>query len=434
MTTDPELDAPPAPGPDPPAPPPDGAPAPAASHTPTSPPLQVAPVVVPRWLQLVLLPLAVLALYVVAKAAGVVLLVFLVAAVIALVLNPLVRLVERLGLPHGLSVAATYLSLFVAVGGGIVLLITPVATQIQNFQHDVPHLVDQANARLADLQSYLDDHNINVEVKKQGQTALQTLQRAVLKRSGDIVSFTRDLLKQIVTGAFALVLILVISIYMLLYAGDIGRLTRRAMPPGDGTPEDDFPLRVQKAVFSYVRAQLLFSVIMGTTAGVCLWIFGVVGIFPDGRTYAVFFGVAFGFLELIPSVGPVLGPIPPVLVALFQDPLTAVWVALLFLALQQLEGHVVAPQVFGKSLRINPLFVIFALLFWAEAYGVIGALIALPIAAVLRETMVYLRRHLVFEPWGTQGAGPGAGALPSAPSPPPLPDAEPTDSGREAHH
>jgi predicted PurR-regulated permease PerM len=434
MTPEPELDAPPAPGADPAGPPPDEAPAQAAPHAPTTPTLQVAPVVVPRWLQLVLLPLAVLALYVVAKAAGVVLLVFLVAAVIALVLNPLVRLVERVGLPHGLSVAATYVSLFVAVGGVIVLLINPVANQIQNFQHDVPHFVDQANARLADLQTYLDDHNINVEVKKQGQTALQTLQRAVLKRSGDIVSFTRDLLKQIVTGAFALVLILVISIYMLLYAGDIGRLTRRAMPPGDGTPEDDFPLRVQKAVFSYVRAQLLFSVIMGTTAGIALWIFGAVGIFPDGRTYAVFFGVFFGFMELIPYVGPVLGAIPPVLVALFADPLTAVWVALLFLALQQLEGHVVAPQVFGKSLRINPLLVIFALLFGAEAYGVIGALIALPIAAVLRETMVYLRRHLVFEPWGTQGAGAGAGALPSAPSPPPLPDGDPTDSERQPHH
>jgi predicted PurR-regulated permease PerM len=422
MTSEPEQDA--APGPE----------APAAEPEPA---MHVAPVVVPRWVQLVLLPLTVLALYVVAKAAGVVLLVFLIAAVTALVLSPLVRLVERIGVPHGLSVGLTYVTLFVALAGVIVLLINPVANQIQNFQHDVPHLVDQANARLADLQSYLDDHNINIEVKKQGQTALQTLQKSVLKRSGAIVNFTRDLLQQIVTGAFALVLILVISIYMLLYAGDIGRLTRRAMPPGDGTPEDDFPLRVQKAVSSYVRAQLLFSVIMGVTAGVALWIFGTVGIFPDGRTYAVFFGVAFGFLELIPYVGPVLGAVPPVLVALFQDPLTAVWVVLLFVFIQQLEGHVVAPQVFGNALRINPLFVIFALLFGAEAYGLIGALIALPIAAVLRETVDYLRRHLVFESWGTPGAtaGAGAGALPPpAPPPPPLPEAEPTDSEHQTHH
>ena len=91
-------------------------------------------------------------------------------------------------------------------------------------------------------------------------------------------------------------------------------------------------------------------------------------------------------MELIPFVGPVLGALPPVLVALFQDPLTALWVALLFVAIQQIEGHVVAPQIFGHALRINPLLVIFALLFGGELYGIIGALVALPVAAILRET------------------------------------------------
>jgi len=158
---------------------------------------------------------------------------------------------------------------------------------------------------------------------------------------------------------------------------------------------------VQRAVFGYVRGQLLFSLIMGTSAGGALWLFGVLGIFPDGRTYAFAFGLFFGLMELIPYVGPLLGALPPIIVALVQDPLTAVWVALLFLALQQLEGHVVAPNVFGRSLRLNPLLVILALLLGGEIYGFVGALVALPIAAVLRETFVYLRRHLVFEPWAT---------------------------------
>src|SRR3989440_11376177 len=94
-----------------------------------------------------------------------------------------------------------------------------------------------------------------------------------------------------------------------------------------------------------------------------------------------------------------MGAIPPILLALFNHPLPAVWVALLFLLMQQLEGHVVAPQMFGHSLRINPLLVIFALLIGGELYGILGAFIALPLAAVARETVVYLRRHLVLEPW-----------------------------------
>ena len=173
------------------------------------------------------------------------------------------------------------------------------------------------------------------------------------------------------------------------------------MPPGDGTREDDYPSRVVRAVAGYVRGQLLFSFVMGAGAGIGLWIFGVLGIFPDGKTYALAFGVWFGLMELVPYVGPFLGAVPPLLVALFQDPITAVWVALLFIGLQQIEGHIASPLIFGHALRINPLLVIFALLFGAELFGIVGALVALPVAAVVRETVVYLRQHLVLEPWGT---------------------------------
>src|SRR4029077_19108791 len=170
----------------------------------------------------------------------------------------------------------------------------------------------------------------------------------------------------------------------------IGALVRRMLPPNDGTPGDDYPLQVQRAVATYVRGQLTFSVVMGTTAGVALWIYGLTGVFHSGGTYAFAFGTFFGVMELVPFVGPVLGAIPPIAVALFQNPLTAVWVVLLFIAIQQLEGHVVAPQIFGHVLRINPLLVIIALLLGDSIYGIVGALMALPVAAVIRETVVYI--------------------------------------------
>jgi predicted PurR-regulated permease PerM len=357
------------------------------------------PVVVPRGVQLVLLGIGLLAIWAVANAAGDVLLVFTIAAVIALILNPLVKFLERGGLPHGLAVFTVYIGLLAILVGIGALLANPIAHQVESFQRDVPQLVKDANGTLDDVQRWLDDRGIDVQVKNQGQTALETLESKVVRGSGDLVSFTRDLLAQVVQTGFALILILVLSIYMLIYAESIGNLVRKVMPAGDGTPEDDFPLRAQKAVSGYVRGQLLFSVIMGATAALALWIFGVVGIFPDGKRYALAFGAFFGVMELIPYVGPILGALPPILVALLNDPLTAVWLALLFLAIQQLEGHVVAPQVFGHSLRINPLLIIFALLFGAQVYGIVGAFVALPVAAVVRETVVYLRRHMVFEPW-----------------------------------
>ena len=377
------------------------------------PPAVPAAVVVPRWVQLVTLPILLLGVWALARAAGVVLLVFIVAGVIALILNPIVTIVQRGRLPRGLAVAVVYIGFFVTVSLLGYVLSGPIADQVRAFQRDVPDFIDDANASLADLQETLDEAGIDVEIQRQGETALGTLQDQVLEGSGEIVSFTGDLLREVIEVSIQLVLVLVLSIYMLLYGPRIGTLVRSVMPPGDGTPEDDYPTRVQKAVSGYVRGQILFSTIMGASAGLALWVYGQIGIFEQGKEYALAFGVFFGLMELVPFVGPVLGALPPVLVALFDDPLTAVWVSLLFLALQQLEGHVVAPQVFSYTLRINPLLVIFALLFGAEVYGLVGALVALPIAATLKETVLYLRRHLVLEPWGH-----GQFALASGPGPP----------------
>jgi predicted PurR-regulated permease PerM len=387
--------------------PPEGDPPPEDS-APPAPPV-VAPVVVPRWVQLVLLPIALLGLWALARAAGTVLLILIAASTVALILNPLVRRIERSRLPRGLAIALVYLGILAVLIGIGVLLSDPISTQVGRLQRDVPHLVNSANKDLANVQHWLDRRGIRVHIQQQGQTALQTLQKDVLKSSGSILSFSRDLLSQVVTVSFDLVLILVLSIYLLVYGRQIGELVRRIMPPGDGTPEDDFPLLVQQAVFGYVRGQLLFSLIMGTSAAVALWILGVVGIFPAGQQYAVFFGAFYGLMEFIPYIGPIIGPLPAVLVALFNDPVSALWVVLLFVALQQLEGHFVAPQVFRISLRINPILIILGLLIGYQLYGIAGALLALPVAAVLRQTVMYLRRHLVLEPWAV--ASPASGLL-----------------------
>ena len=139
---------------------------------------------------------------------------------------------------------------------------------------------------------------------------------------------------------------------------------------------------------------------MGASAAVALTVFGLVGIFPDGERYAVFLGAFYGLMEFIPYIGPIIGPVPAVLLALFTNPISAVWVIILFIALQQLEGHVVAPQVFRISLRINPILIILALLIGYQLYGIAGSLVALPVIAVIRQTVLYLRRHLVLRAVG----------------------------------
>jgi predicted PurR-regulated permease PerM len=363
-------------------------------------------VVVPRWVQLVLLPISLLALWVLARAAGKVLLIFVVAAVIALILNPPVAFLQRrTRLPRGLAVLCVYLAFFLTLAGVGFLLANPIANQVRTFTHNLPHIVDEANSQIASFQAYLKKHGVHAKLVSQGKTALQTLEDKVSKSAGRLASFGGALLSEAASALVDLVLVFVLSVYMLVYGQSIGRLARNAMPPGDGTRADDYPTLVQHAVSRYVGGQLLFSVIMGASTGISLYVFGVLGIFPDGRSYALAFAVFYGVMELVPYIGPILGAIPPLLLALFTDPVSALWVALLFVGMQQLEGHVVAPQIFSHTLRINPLLVIFALLLGLQLYGIIGALVALPILSVLRETAVYLHRHLKLEPWERSSDG-----------------------------
>jgi predicted PurR-regulated permease PerM len=356
-------------------------------------------VVVPRWIQLVALPLTALAAWALAKAAGKVLLLFIIAALIALILNPAVSFVQRGRMPRGIAVLAVYVTFFVGLAGIGVLLANPISNQVRTFTNNLPTIVNEANKKLAEAETTLNQNGFHVHIVKPGKTALQSIQAKVAKSASKFVSFGGALLTEVANAIFNLVLIFVLSVYMLLYGQQIGALVRRIMPPGDSSRADDYPLLVQRAVSRYVGGQLLFSAIMGASAGFSLYIFGVLGIFPDGSKYALAFGVFYAVMELVPYIGPILGAAPPVAVALFTNPISAVWVVLLFIGLQQLEGHVVAPQVFGHTLRINPLLVIFSLLVGLEVNGIFGALVALPILAVVRETVVYLSRHLTFESW-----------------------------------
>ncbi len=379
----------------------------------------MAPVVIRRWVQLVLLPLALLALWALARAVGTLFLVLVVAGVVALVLDAPVGWLSR-RLPRPLAILIVYLGLIAFVVAVGVLLASPVATQIERFQRNLPSLIRTVNHDLLGLQGFLRRHGINAHFAGQGQNALQTLQRDLLKRSGDIVDFSRGLLSSVISVGIDLLLILVLSIYLLLYGRTIGALARRIVPDGDGTPDDDYPTLVRRAVSGYVRGELMLCLAVGGAAAIVMTVFGLLGLFPAGLKYGWFFGAFYGVMEFIPYLGPVIGPIPPLLVALFEHPISALWLLIAFLAIQQLEGHVLAPQLFRISLRINPIIIIVGLLVGEKLYGIAGALVALPVIAIIRVTIVYLRRHTVLEPWGTRllDDPPAAHGPPRPPEPP----------------
>src|SRR5512133_4288747 len=192
-----------------------------------APPVALAePMVVPRWVQAVVVAVALFAVAGLARAAAPVLLVFLVAAVVALIINPLVTWLQHIGLPRGIAIAAVFVGFFATVAGAVALLVRPVAAQAEAFRKDLPTLISSANASLADVQDWFNERGIGIQIKRPGDTALETLQSSLLRSSRDVVALTGDLLTGVAEAGFVLILILVIAIYMLVYGGKIVGLAR----------------------------------------------------------------------------------------------------------------------------------------------------------------------------------------------------------------
>ena len=124
------------------------------------------------------------------------------------------------------------------------------------------------------------------------------------------------------------------------------------------------------------------------------------------RPYKLLFGAWVALTEVLPYLGPWLGGIPPAIYALVVHPFSIVWVVILFVVIQEVEGHVIVPKVMGSALRLHPLLVIFGLLAGSNIDGLPGALVALPLLAVGRAVWEFFSERVVFDSWAGGGTVP----------------------------
>jgi len=241
------------------------------------------------------------------------------------------------------------------------------------------------------LQLWLDDHRLGrIQIREQARDFVDNIDYERLSRTA--LDYAEGAALGIFEFLFALVLIIVVCIYMLLDMPRLQRAVDRRFPPRPGAPS--LLAQVESSVGGYVKGQVLVSLIIGTSAGLALWLLGTFGWLPAGfETYALLFGAWVAVTELIPYLGPWLGAIPPFIYGLVVDPTSALWVALVFLAIHQIEGHVVVPNVMGSALRLHPLLVIFGLLAGGEIYGLAGIFVALERPVVEKLLTMRTRRR-----------------------------------------
>ena len=373
-------------------------------------PARAAKIEIPRWIQLAGLPVLLLFLWIVVAAVRHVVFLFLVAVLIALLLSPLVRGVQRVRLPRGFSVALVYLVFAITVVAVIGALGTVVVSETKTAAKRVDSYFTDVNGQTgkvdADrdvdrLQRWLDDHRLGgVDIQARGHRLVRDIRRHdVGKYTTKVVNFLegaatldreaalqRDRRPRRVDLHAAR-----------LPASWSGRSNRR-FPPEPGS--EPLILRMEHSLVSYVKGQSLVSLIIGTSAGVGLVALRrarLASARPEVRAALRRVGCDHRADSVSRSVARRDSAVP--LRARRAPGLRDLGVRCCSSAIHQVEGHVVVPKVMGSALRLHPLLVIFGLLAGGEIYGLPGALVALPLLAAGRAMWEFFGERIELEPW-----------------------------------
>lgn len=341
------------------------------------------------------LPIIILLVWFAASLITTALFIFISATVISLMLNPLVRQLERIRVPRYIGVFVVYLALIAIIVVVLIIVIPPTISQLQELVNNFPGYADALREQIDRWKSSLEESNLPFDVGEQADKLAERARSAIVDLGPLLLSYSINFV-----GAIShFFIVIVISIYMLLDARRIGRFVRRLFPDNRQADAEEFIQRSQDAVTHWVRGQALLCLLIGISSGLGIWLLGVVGIWPEGSQYSIFFGAWAGITEFIPYIGPILGALPPIIIALFASPWSAVAVLILFIAIQQIEGHILVPNIMGTVVGVHPLVVIFAVLAGAELRGVMGMILALPLVALGREMASFLKDRISFEKW-----------------------------------
>ncbi len=280
-----------------------------------------------------------------------IILLFFVAFILMSALNPLVERLRGWRVPKILAI----LLVFSLTTGGIIGLLaaglSPLVSQTSNLMQKLGETISSL------LQINIVDQSV--------------VQQELSRFSSQVVSFTVDLFKNLISW----VSVLVIAIYMLF---DREKMEDYATSFFGGRKEQIKKLlqKIEDKLGAWLRGQAVLSAVVGILVYIGLFILGV--------EFALPLAIIAGLLEVVPIIGPIIAAIPAVLIGLTVSPLFAALIAGLYLAVQQIENQIIVPQVMKRAVGLNPLLVILAVSIGGRLLGIAGALLAVPIAVVIQ--------------------------------------------------
>lgn len=305
-----------------------------------------------------------------------ILLILFVSLILAALIDPFADLLQSKKIPRAIAVIIIYLILFGIVALAIVLLIPVIAK-------DLPLLVDNIGKFWVELQ----DNHIYQRILEGTQNIQSTLagngfgeSATASQVSGGGVENALSGVFSTVTGffggVFSVVLTLVMTFYMVVQEDPLKKILRSVVPDEYIPWCSQLMTKMRDKLGAWMRGQLVLSLIIGFLVFIGLSIMGI--------KYAAVLGLLAALFEFVPYIGPVFAAVPALFLAFSNGGfIKLIFVAIMYIIIQQLENHLLVPKVMQKAVGLNPIISIVALLAGAKLAGVLGALIAIPVATAL---------------------------------------------------
>lgn len=303
---------------------------------------------------------------------------FILATILAYALNPLVEKLEQYKIKRIYCIIIVYIAVFGTLLTAGYYGFPVVIKQLTSLGETIPTYTSQIQQTLNSFYENYQSFSIPVSLRESIDRNLLVVQNTVIAHLSSIVSILFSLFSRILSFVIAPIL----SFYLLKDKEEICQIIVRTIPLSKRSELLQLWEEVDSVLTNFIRGHLTVAVLVGS--GTAL------GFAIIGMDFPLLLGIITGITNIIPYFGPIIGSIPAVLLALLKSQRLALYVIIVMVIVQQLESNLISPRILGKSVGLHPLLVIFVLLAGGEIGGVVGMLIAVPLAAVLKIIITYL--------------------------------------------
>ena len=326
---------------------------------------------------------------------------FIVGLMLVYLLDPAVERLSRLRVPRWLSILIVYVVVVVVLRQAIAFTIRPLAEQVRTFTADLPGFL----ARLEGLYRGLD---LPPQLREAIEHWLAQVEQGGGIDPGVLLPFV-TVTAGVVSALFGYVIIPVWVFYLLKDRPQLTEAFDRSLPAEWRTDVWNVVRIIERVFSQWIRGQFFLGITVGVATFLGLMLLGAT-IDPIFSRFALLLALVAGVLELLPIIGPIIAAVPAILLAATAGPQQALAALILYTAVQQLENNILVPKIQGDAVELHPSAVMFALVMGGAIYGLLGAILALPITAAGRDVYRYLFRRLSDGPPTVTAPGPAGEA------------------------